>query len=108
MGKNYLIRPRAKVVMESGKKKQCEKWVETDSKVKFNSVNDFRGGLLEYFMKRKFSNSSKSESCHGKWQQEASDCVLWFLGFVFYPKIVLKYIHFGVPLWKVGRNILGG
>ena len=62
-----------------GKKKQCDKWIESGSEVKFNSVNGFTGGLLEYLEEKILSNSSKSKSCPRKWQQEASYCVSLFL-----------------------------
>ena len=85
------------------RKKQCGKWIETGSKVRFNSVNEFTVSLLECFDERKLSNFSKSEICSGKWQQEESDCVLWFLCFCFLPKIVSILYYFGVTVWKVGR-----
>ena len=38
------------------RKKQHKKWIETGSKLKFDSVNEFTVGLLEYFDERKLSN----------------------------------------------------
>ena len=85
-----------------------QKLVETDSKVKFNSVNEFTVGLLKHFDERKLFILSMSESCLRKWQREASDCFSWFLIFMFLPQNSLILYYFGFPVWKVGRNKLGG
>ena len=95
------------VASRDGKKK-CNKRSENGSKVEFDGVNEFASGLVDQLGGINLFNLSMSKSCHVRWQQEASNCFLSFPIFVFYAKIVLNYIYFGVPVWKVGRYILGG
>ena len=90
------------------KKKQCKKWVKTGLEVIFNSVNEFTGGLLKHFGQTLLFNSPKSKSCLRKWRREASDCVSLFLILCFCVKIELILYYFGVPVWKIRRNKLGG
>ena len=92
----------------NGEKKQRKKWVETGSEVIFDSVNEFTGGLLKHFGQKLLFNLSKSESCLRKWRREASNCVSLFLILCFCVKIELILYYFGVPVWKIRRNKLGG
>ena len=89
-------------------KKKCNKRSANVSKVEFDGVNVFASGLVDQLGGINLFNLSMRKSCRVKWQQEASNCFLSFPIFVFYAKIVLNYIYFGVPVWIVNRNILGG
>ena len=94
----YLMGSHVGMIMDCGKflgkKKQCNKWIETGSEVKIDGVNGFTRGLLEYLEEKILSNSSKSKSCPRKWRREASYYVSLFLIAIFLFKNRFNIILF--------------
>ena len=97
----------SKCVASHDGNKKCNKRSEIGLKVEFDGMNEFASGLVDQFGGINLFNFSMSKICRVMWQQEVLNCVLSFQIFVFYAKIVLNYIYFEVPVWKVGRDFWG-